>query len=430
MPYTGPEPARRPLSSDDITDGIVSTADLADSAVTIAKIDDATLTALSSVMSSTATAAAQRAAIGLDTGDSPTFAGLDATDQMTVAAGTVGAPAIAQAGDSSLNTGLYFGTANSGILSFAGVGVERMRLTSVGSSAQLLLGDTANAGNSAGLTINQGDYDDEALSLKSSDVAHGMTSASETDTFAIMAKSRSANGGLAITAIHESTGNAEGIFQVYCYTPQTFTTTKTTVNWNSAVEFRVLGHNGANGFVNATADGNVFSVAVYKDGGQKFIFGIDEDGDTYQDGTSGNAFDAWDDAALLRGLELWRAGEHPEKVGPQMLSSRFDANKYTKEHLEQAKLMQVVPDEEWASGARSLINETARGRVVTGAIWQNHEMLDALFDTLSALLPTFNADIRAAFAARGLPQQILDWAGEVPADVVKPDTAPPPFNAQ
>jgi hypothetical protein len=34
MPYTGPEPARRPLSSDDITDGIVSTADLADSAVT------------------------------------------------------------------------------------------------------------------------------------------------------------------------------------------------------------------------------------------------------------------------------------------------------------------------------------------------------------------------------------------------------------
>jgi hypothetical protein len=38
MPYTGPEPARRPLSSDDITDGIVSTADLADSAVTTAKI--------------------------------------------------------------------------------------------------------------------------------------------------------------------------------------------------------------------------------------------------------------------------------------------------------------------------------------------------------------------------------------------------------
>jgi hypothetical protein len=71
MPYTGPEPARRPLSSDDITDGIVSTADLADSAVTTAKIGDATLTSLSSVMSSTATAAAQRAALGLDTGNTP-----------------------------------------------------------------------------------------------------------------------------------------------------------------------------------------------------------------------------------------------------------------------------------------------------------------------------------------------------------------------
>jgi hypothetical protein len=76
MPYTGPEPARRPLSSDDITDGIISTADLADSAVTTAKIGDATLTALSSVMSSTTTAAAQRAALGLDTGNSPQFTNL------------------------------------------------------------------------------------------------------------------------------------------------------------------------------------------------------------------------------------------------------------------------------------------------------------------------------------------------------------------
>jgi len=45
MPYTGPEPARRPLSSDDITDGIVSTADLADSAVTTAKLATNSVTA-------------------------------------------------------------------------------------------------------------------------------------------------------------------------------------------------------------------------------------------------------------------------------------------------------------------------------------------------------------------------------------------------
>ena len=45
MPYTGPEPARRPLSSDDIIDGIVSTADLADSAVTTAKITNNAVTA-------------------------------------------------------------------------------------------------------------------------------------------------------------------------------------------------------------------------------------------------------------------------------------------------------------------------------------------------------------------------------------------------
>jgi hypothetical protein len=76
MPYTGPEPARRPLSSDDITDGIISTADLADSAVTTAKIGDATLTALSSVMSSTATAAAQRCGAWGGHGHSPQFTNL------------------------------------------------------------------------------------------------------------------------------------------------------------------------------------------------------------------------------------------------------------------------------------------------------------------------------------------------------------------
>jgi hypothetical protein len=61
----------------DIADGGTgaTTASAARTALS-AQTESATLTALASVMSSTATAAAQRAALGLDTGDTPDFTGI------------------------------------------------------------------------------------------------------------------------------------------------------------------------------------------------------------------------------------------------------------------------------------------------------------------------------------------------------------------
>ena len=70
---------------------------------------------------------------------------------------------------------------------------ERMRLTDAG---LLLVGDTANANMTVGLTLNQGANDDEILALKSSDVAHGMTTITETDTFVNMRKFGATDGGL------------------------------------------------------------------------------------------------------------------------------------------------------------------------------------------------------------------------------------------
>jgi hypothetical protein len=62
------------------------------------------------------------------------------------------------------------------------------------------IGDTANAKMTKGLTINQGAADNEILSLKSSDVNHGVTDATETDTYAAFAKQVS-TGGLFINAV-------------------------------------------------------------------------------------------------------------------------------------------------------------------------------------------------------------------------------------
>ena len=54
-------------------------------------------------------------------------------------------------------------------------------------------------------------------------------------------------------------------------------------------------------------------------GTERTLFILDEDGDIHNDGADSAAFDAWDDAALLRALELWR-GENPETVQPQKSS--------------------------------------------------------------------------------------------------------------
>ena len=67
--------------------------------------------------------------------------------------------------------------------------------------------------------------------------------------------------------------------------------------------------------------------------------------------------------------------------------------------------------------------------VTTGAIWQNHEMLDAIIETMEDRDSGFTAALKEKFEARGLPTQILDWDGDIPDDLKKPDTAPKAFNA-
>ena len=314
---------------------------------------------------------------------------------------------------------------------------ERMRIDDDG---KLMIGETENANMTLGLTINQGTSDDEILTLKSSDVAHAMTSYIETDSFYTIAKSSGPNGGARVRVFRENSGSGEGVLLTQVLGSPTLTTTKSTVNWNSGMEFNYFGHDGSDAITDVNANGNVFAVKVSKASGTKYIFGIDEDGDIYQDGTTNNVFDAWDDAVLLRGLQLQQSEDHAGRntleLKDQLIKSRFDGNRYTKEDLQAAKLIEVVSDESWdADGERSLINETVRGYLQTGAIWQNHEMLDALMEAMETALKSvgvndFQKDyVRPRFVERGLPTQILDWTGTIPTDVTVPDIAPKAFNA-
>jgi hypothetical protein len=117
------------------------------------------------------------------------FSAADGVD-FNIAAGI---SAIVSAAPGSNNTpgSLLFHTAAAS----ATVATERMRIDHTGA---VYIGDSANANSVIGLTINQGANDDEILALKSSDVAHGVTTHTETDTYAFFKKASGSTGGLII----------------------------------------------------------------------------------------------------------------------------------------------------------------------------------------------------------------------------------------
>ncbi len=80
-----------------------------------------------------------------------------------------------------------------------------MRIDQDGS---VLINDTANTKMAKGLTINQGDNDDEVLAFKSSDVGHSLEDLTEADTYGFVRKASDDLGGLYIVGV--SDGDAIG----------------------------------------------------------------------------------------------------------------------------------------------------------------------------------------------------------------------------
>lgn len=87
------------------------------------------------------------------------------------------------------------------------------------------INDTANANMTVGLNINQGANDDEILAFKSSDVAHGVTDFTETDTYGLFKKNEAATGGLQIGGINAGAGAHGILISGVAGTPSTAKTT-------------------------------------------------------------------------------------------------------------------------------------------------------------------------------------------------------------
>jgi hypothetical protein len=144
--------------------------------------------------------------------------------------------------------------------------------------SRLLIGDTANTKmSSGGITINQGEADDEILAFKSSVVGHGITQWAETDTYAQFLKTTSANGGLQVLGY-----TASNLALQLVGLANTSDTTKSSLG-QGYVNIIAAKADGADIDTPASNE-NILAVQKWNTGNHTSVWLCDNEGDTHQDG--------------------------------------------------------------------------------------------------------------------------------------------------
>lgn len=142
------------------------------------------------------------------------------------------------------------------------------------------IGASTNANMTIGLTINQGAADDEAFALKSSDVAHGMTSVTETDTYFTITKVTATAGNPLLRGLADA-----GSIGMTLQGIGTVDSTDHAVTGFCPVTVSALKKNSAT-TQGCGADANLFGV----EGGGGRIFIIDKEGQIHVNETSTGTF--------------------------------------------------------------------------------------------------------------------------------------------
>ena len=228
--------------------------------------------------------------------------------------------------------------------------------------------DTVNSKSASGITVQQHGYDDEIISLKSSDVSHGVTDVSETDSFGVFQKAIDATGGLEIVGIRDTSNTRGLVMKGFC----SGLTDSASTSARAAVEIQGFEYSGA-GATAATANGLIFGVRTRKGGATFTVFLVDEDGDISYDGSDAGAYDEYEDAQLTRALDL--------SHGRNVIDSKFD--KFIAYNHEKLADLKLVGREENGE-PNHFINLCGMQRLHNGAIWQQYEkhqnLLNAVYE--------------------------------------------------
>jgi len=271
-------------------------------------------------------------------------------------------------------------SSSSDVLTFGVTGVAN-HLTLSSTSAifddTVYIGDTANSNMTQGLTINQGANDDQAFALKSSDVAHGVTGTTETDTFLQIQKGGASTGGVNIQSLGTSSVSM-------------------TLNAVAATEITT----------DTSSSGGTFDISAYKANGTSVtsfgatanIFTIENlittrlllkgNGDLHVTNTTIAALDHEDDAMLMRQLDY--------SASPRgIVETEWD--RFVERNDTRLKELGVLSSE------NDFIVVQPWMKLANGAIWQQRAMFETLRKTLDEMVPGFGMKLANALTANKLP---------------------------
>jgi len=245
-------------------------------------------------------------------------------------------------------------TATTGYALFIDAGPSRI-------DGVLFMDENANANMATvGITMHNGTATDEFFAVKGTNVAHGVTGTTETDTFFLM-KPINANGGIRVLGF-EDAGVSGMILNGDAAAPVTTTATTT------AGVIRIIAGTGGSGLGDTDAGITLEDI----DG---TLFMIRGNGDLHGVDTSISAFDEYDDVMLCRAYDLRRSTEG-------LIKDKWDEwVTYNEETLQEAGIIGHYEK----GKERPLINFSQLTRLHTGAIWQLGKKMMAMEQKLLAL---------------------------------------------
>ena len=230
-------------------------------------------------------------------------------------------------------------------------------------AGNMYLGDSANANMTLGLTINQGANDNEIFALKSSDVAHGITNVTETDTFFYLKKTSGTAGGVELAGFTDSDSNGgEGSLRILAYTGDTTLTATHTSSTRAMMDFQSWESDGGTSRSAPTGEEAIMSWAA----GTTTRMLLQAEGEMHITNTTLVALDDEDDVGLLRTIQKQQDfGVSMSKWDEAIRASKADLVR-----------LGIMSDEPTGQGLYSVQKMTA---LMGGAIWQTHtRMMNAL----------------------------------------------------
>ena len=236
-------------------------------------------------------------------------------------------------------------------------------------------GDTAPDVSRLGLCLNQAGNDGNIFTLKSSDVAHGVTDLEETDTFFSLRKFGANDGGVQMRSIAGASSNCGLFIDTVAGAEDTGKGTGD----HGCTNIDAQKDNGTDKTPLAS-NGNLLTVS--NDNSVKFI--LDAEGDIHVDGSSSiSTYDTYEDAHLVRAYDLTYG-----QTSKGLINSKFDKFiNYNHDSLVEAGIIGVPNKKENEDGteAYGLLNSTAMQRLHNGAIWQQYEKTERLANAMYEL---------------------------------------------